>query len=263
MANTRLAVQLFTLRDHCKTEADFIATCKRLKAMGWDAVQVSAIGVHDATVVRQILDDAGLVCCVTHQRPAEAIWESPQTVIDDLNTLGCDYTAVGGYFPKGEDFNEANWHAWIARYNDAAKHYQGTGKRIGYHNHSHEFAKLGGKDDYQSRTAMDLLESELSHDVWFEVDTYWVAHGGGDPAAWIRKFKNRCPVIHVKDMAVTTDRTPYMAEVGVGNLDWPGILAACEEAGVEWYAVEQDTVYRDPFDSLETSLKNLQAMGLK
>jgi sugar phosphate isomerase/epimerase len=53
-----------------------------------------------------------------------------------------------------------------------------------------------------------------------------------------------------------------MAEVGVGNLNWPEILKACREAGVKWYLVEQDECYRDPFDSLETSLKNLREMGL-
>ena len=52
-----------------------------------------------------------------------------------------------------------------------------------------------------------------------------------------------------------------MMEVGAGNLHWPAILNACKTAGVEWYVVEQDTCWRDPFDSLETSLKNLQPDG--
>ena len=54
-----------------------------------------------------------------------------------------------------------------------------------------------------------------------------------------------------------------MAEVGEGNLDWPGILAAAKNAGVQWYIVEQDTCQRDPFESLKISLDNLKAMGLE
>jgi sugar phosphate isomerase/epimerase len=52
-----------------------------------------------------------------------------------------------------------------------------------------------------------------------------------------------------------------MAEVGEGNLNWPAILAACKSAGVEHLLVEQDICYRDPFDSLELSLRNLKEMG--
>ena len=34
------------------------------------------------------------------------------------------------------------------------------------------------------------------------------------------------------------------AEVGEGNLEWPEILQACEEAGIEWYLIEQDVCQR-------------------
>ena len=77
---------------------------------------------------------------------------------------------------------------------------------------------------------------------------------------WINKMKDRMPVIHVKDM-VMEDRTQLMAEVGEGNLNWPGILQACEDANVEWLAVEQDICQRDPFESLAISYNNLKAMG--
>ena len=262
MPDTQLAVQLYTLRDHCKTEDDFAKTCGRLREMGWGAVQVSAVGVEDPKVVRQILDDHGLVCCATHCRPPERIWQDPQGVADELETLGTKHTAVGGYFPKGDEFNESNWSSYVRQFNEGAAKLKALGYHAGYHNHSHEWAKLGGKDDYQSRTAMDLLVEQFSPDVWFEIDVYWVAHAGGNPAAWLKKLRGRLPVIHVKDLAVTSDKEPYMAEVGVGNLDWDSVLGAAKDAGVDWYCVEQDTCYRDPFDSLETSLKFLQGRGL-
>ena len=86
---------------------------------------------------------------------------------------------------------------------------------------------------------------------------------GGDPAAWIRKVAGRIPCVHLKDMGVSNAREPFMMEVGEGNLNWPEILKACKAAGVKWYIIEQDVCYRDPFDSLETSLKNLQQMDAK
>jgi sugar phosphate isomerase/epimerase len=53
-----------------------------------------------------------------------------------------------------------------------------------------------------------------------------------------------------------------MAPVGEGNLDWDGIIAAGEEGGVEWYAIEQDVCRRDPFDCLASSFEFLAAKGL-
>jgi sugar phosphate isomerase/epimerase len=96
-----------------------------------------------------------------------------------------------------------------------------------------------------------------------EIDTYWITHGGGDPAQWIGRCAGRIPCVHFKDMGVGPDRQPRMAEVGEGNLNWPAILIACREADVRWYIVEQDKCYRDPFDSLALSLGNLRQMGLR
>ena len=96
-----------------------------------------------------------------------------------------------------------------------------------------------------------------------EIDTYWVQHGGGDPAAWIRGLKGRAYLVHFKDMAINGHEARY-AERGEGNMNWPAILDACKEAGTQWHIVEQDRTYElDPFDSLGISLKNLKAMGLK
>ncbi|MEM1012383.1 MAG: sugar phosphate isomerase/epimerase [Planctomycetota bacterium] len=262
MPMPKLAVQLYTLRDYCKTEDDLASTAKRLAEQGWPAVQVSAVGVEDPATVRQILDEHGLVCVATHVRPPSSAWETPDQVASDHKTLGCDLTAVGGFFPSAEDATEATWLAWIEQFNDGVAKLKERGVRFGYHNHSHEWAKLGGKDAFEAKRPMDLLVEHVHPDAWFEIDTYWVAHAGGCPAAWLRKLKGRVPLIHVKDLAIDAGRTQYMAEIGVGNLDWNSVMAAADEAGVECYCVEQDTCYRDPFDSLETSLKNLKAMGL-
>ena len=97
-----------------------------------------------------------------------------------------------------------------------------------------------------------------------ELDTYWVQAGGGDPVAWIRKCAGREPLLHLKDMCVTPSREQRFAEIGEGNLNWPDILKAAEQGGVEYYLVEQDQCYeRTPLESLAISCRNLKAMGLK
>jgi len=113
---------------------------------------------------------------------------------------------------------------------------------------------------YDGVTGMDVLLNETdSEAVGFELDLYWVQAGGGSPFDWVRKVAGRMQVIHLKDMAIVS-RAPVFAEVGEGNMDYDGIIEACHENGVEWYVVEQDVCRRDPFESLEISLRNLLKM---
>jgi sugar phosphate isomerase/epimerase len=128
---------------------------------------------------------------------------------------------------------------------------------FGYHNHSFELEKFGDK------TGLRILYDESDPEAFTsEIDTYWIQHGGGDPAAWIRSLKGRAHIVHFKDMTMKGS-TQIMAEVGEGNLNWPAILDACKEAGVRWYIVEQDTCQRSPFESLAISLRNMKKWGLK
>lgn len=252
---SQIACQLYTLRDFCKTPDDIRSTLKKVRQIGYEAVQVSGIGKIDPKELASILQGEGLACCATHV-PLDRMKNEPQAVIDDHQLWGCRYTAIGGFFPK-----EATTQTWLdfARdYNQVVPALGKGGLKIGYHNHSHELAHFDGKP------ALQILLEHLDPSIWMEIDTYWIAHGGGDPIQWIGKVKGRIPCVHLKDMGIRLDRTHYMAEVGNGNLNWPGILEACRNAGVEWYIIEQDHCNgRDPFESIADSLKNLKGMGVK
>lgn len=257
MTQSVIAAQLYTLREFTRTPADIARTLARVRKIGYEAVQVSGTGPIDPHEMAKILQNEGLTCCATHTS-LDRVRDQTQQVIDEQKLWGCAYTAIGGFFPK--DPTRQTWLDFIQQYNEIARRFAGSGVALGYHNHSHELERFEGK------TAMRMLVDDLSSDIWIEIDTYWIAHGGGDPAAWIDRCKGRIPCVHLKDMAIgrsNGDRTQLMAEVGEGNLNWPAILQSCRDAGVQWYIVEQDTCQRDPFESLEISLKNLRQMGLQ
>lgn len=254
--STQLAVQLYTLREYTKTPKEIDQTFKKVKSMGYDAVQCSALGPIDPKELAKLLKDNGLICCATHGG-LDRMRDQTQAVIEEHHLWGCKYTAIGGFFPKAEDYSEALWTKFVADFNAVAAKFDGSGVKIGYHNHSHEFAKVG------SKTAWQILMDGFNPHVWVEVDTYWVQHGGGDPAHWIEANKGRIPCVHLKDMGIKPGTGHYMMEVGQGNLNWDRVLQACRNVGVEWYIVEQDTCYRDPFESLKISLDFLKARGFK
>jgi sugar phosphate isomerase/epimerase len=65
-------------------------------------------------------------------------------------------------------------------------------------------------------------------------------------------------------MAMAPGREQRFAPIGEGNLNWPAILEACEEGGVEWYLVEQDLCYdTDPFEAMAISYRNMRSWGLE
>lgn len=254
MSKSQIACQMYTLRDFTKTPADIAKTLARVKKIGYDAIQISAFGPIDPKELANILKNEGLTCCATHIS-LERMRDQTQQVIEEHRLWGCKYTAIGGFFPKMPVTQD--WLNFAEQYNAIAARFDGSGISIGYHNHSHELGKFDGK------LALQILLEKLSPSIWFEIDTYWIAHGGCDPVEWINKVRGRIPCVHLKDMGIALDRKQVMLEVGEGNLNWPAILQACKQAGVQWYIVEQDNCNgRDPFESIAISLKNLKQMGI-
>jgi sugar phosphate isomerase/epimerase len=252
MPNTAIAAQLYTLRDFLKTPEDIASTLHRVAEIGYGAVQLSSVGPIEPAELRAICDREGLTICANHT-PWEQLRDDLDAVIAENEVYGCRHTAIP--IPP-ESMRNAEGYAQLAREASVvAQKAKERGLVIGYHNHSFEFEK------YDGRTGLEILYSESTADLTAEIDTYWVQHGGGDPAWWLRRVAGRSPLVHLKDL-VMRGREQLMAEVGEGNLNWPAILDACKDAGVEWYIIEQDHCQRDPFESLAISLRNLKAMGI-
>ena len=252
---SKLAVQMYTLRNHTKTAADLANTLQRVREIGYPAVQMSAIGAMngdqpevDAAMARKMLDDNGLQCIATH-RPWDNFLRDVEAEIDFHKTLGCDYTAVGGVpgdFPNTcEGYREFLRQARpvIARLKEA-------GIRFGHHNHSLEFYR----PERHGQTLEDILIDEGGEDLFLELDLYWIEHAGLNCVRILERSRGRVPVIHLKDKEVLEGKNETrMAPIGEGTMDWDGILEGCRQADVEWYAVEQDQCFRDEFDCLASS----------
>ena len=259
---SKLAVQLYTVREHVTTTTDLAASLKKIADIGYRAVQVSAVKAFeteiDAPTLRKMLDDHGLKCIATH-RSWDRLAGATSEEIDLHHALGCDYTAIGG-IPQsyGADHAEG-YRRFLADSKPVIAALKAAGIRFGHHNHSHEFVRVTPD---KPQTLWDILIDEGGPDYFLEADLYWVWHAGVDPAALVRHCTGRVPVIHLKDKEVVAKEGPVIAAIGEGNLPWTSILPACEESGVEWYAVEQDTCRRDPFDCLRSSFDYLSSFGL-
>ena len=138
-----------------------------------------------------------------------------------------------------------------ARLNQAAELGARHGIRVGYHNHWWEL-----ESSIESTTGLEFFAGLLDPDVVLEVDTYWAATGGADPAALLDRLGSRVVAVHLKDGPKTLDTKAQMP-AGQGAMDVPGVIAAARsmEVGV----IEFDDYAGDIFAGLAESLAFVRA----
>ena len=248
-----IGAQLYTLRDFLRTTDDIRATLKKVRELGYTTVQLSGHGAGTPQEIARFAGEAEVAIVATHIS-YERIRDDVEAVVAEHRLWNCRHVGIGG---MPADYRNAGGFArFAAEASRVARPLIDAGLTFSYHNHSFELERFGG------RTGLEILAAESDPEVFsFELDTYWIQHGGGNPVSWLRRLNGRMHLVHLKDMAMSGSRQLF-AEVGEGNLEWGPILDACREAGIEHFLVEQDQCLRDPFESLEISLKNLRAMGL-
>ncbi len=247
MAGIGIALQLYTVRE--PAAKDLIGTLKRARQIGFEYVQWSGMPDLRADQIRDALDAAGLTAVAAHV-DVEAFERDYEASVEFWKTAGVSDVAPGGMMNDCKDSLEV-WLRGAKRLDALGARLREDGMRLGYHNHSFEFGTFPG----DARCKLDILYQETAPaNLYAELDVAWVQVGGADPAAYLRKYAGRCPVIHVKDLAAEPRAgRPWFTPLGQGVLDWDDVFAACADAGVEWAVYEQDTHDGDPLDSVSAS----------
>lgn len=249
----KAGVQMYTLRDFCKSVSDTAATLKKVKEMGYNVVQISGVSEpEDVNEMKKLLDDNGLFGCSTHTS-YQRIVEETDKVIEEHKILGCEAVVCPG-LPK-ELHNKEGYLKVAKDFEKAIQKIKENGLILGYHNHGIEFERYDGKPGLEI-----LIES--CDGLEAEIDTYWVQFGGGDPSFWIEKFSGRVSETHFKDMGIIENQQ-VMPPIGEGNLNWERIVESCKKAGVKYCLVEMDRSTIDPFDALKISLENMKKWGIE
>lgn len=247
----KIGAQLFTVRDYCTNLDDMADTLARVAEMGYTVVQVSGVCAYEPAWMQEQLKKNGLQCAITHT-PPDRMMADPQAVIADHNVMDCRYIGIGGY-----PINDCGIKLFVKKFRPVAQQYVAAGKLLMYHNHDWEFSKLPGSTEV---VLEELAQAMEPGEMGFTLDTYWAQNAGADPAAWLRRLAGRVSCVHLKDM----DYGHKMAPLGLGNMNFSGILSACEDAGTQYLLVEQDDSNgRDPLDCLRISYDYLAARGLK
>ena len=246
-----MALQLYTMRDPAKK--DLTDMLKKVREMGWEYVQWSGMPNLPAGKIRAELDAAGLKVIAAHTaiEPFEKDFDAN---VQFWKTVGSKDLAPGGMMNDCKATLE-DWLKGAHRLDALGAKLRAAGLRLSYHNHQFEFETFPG----DNRRKLDILmEATKPGNLCAELDLAWALAAGVDPAAYIRKYKGRCPVVHAKDIVLAKNgRKQQLKPLGQGDQNWPEIFAAGDEAGIEWYVYEQDNGEGSPFDFAHASYEFL------
>lgn len=246
----RLALQLFTLRRLGLPFEALVATAGAAGYAGVELVGDPGLGPGEA---RRMLDAAGVTVCSNHV-PLPALEEDPEAVASFNLALGNDVVVVPWLPPELRPRDRDGWQALGARLGLLGRELRPRGLRLLYHNHDFELL------DVEGRTGLDwMLESAAPDDLGLEPDLGWLRRAGRDPERWLERHAQRCPRVHVKDVAAPADADTEggWRDVGAGTLNWHRLLPACRRAGAEWLVVEHDEP-SDPTGSARRSAAYLR-----
>ncbi|WP_010677090.1 sugar phosphate isomerase/epimerase family protein [Bacillus timonensis] len=251
MRKVPVAVQMYTLRDEC--EQDFFGTLKRVAELGFDGVELAGYGGYSVLEVKGMLDKLGLKVAGNHV-PLEELQTNLDRVIEDQKILRNQYVVCPYLFPHQR--SEEDYQSLVPFLNKAGEICHQEGLTLCYHNHDFELEPLS-----DGRKALDTIFMDTNPEyVKAEFDVYWLTKADDNPVEWLKRYQNRTPLVHLKDM--TLDEEKFFAELGTGGVDLQAILGRAEENEVKWWIIEQDASRRDPFESIEMSIQYLKKAGL-
>lgn len=248
MENIKLGVQLYTLRDYCKTAEDLEETLKFLQSIGCNVIQISGIGDIHPEKVAELVDKYSMEVCVTH-KPYDRMKNDLESLCAEHDLIKCNNIGIG-CMPGSVHETYEGVTGFIAKCNEIIANMKKYGKTLHYHNHALEFEVYDGERTFE-RLIKDVPE------IRFIPDTYWLQVGGVDPATYLKKLDGRVDVCHFKDLRIVNNKQQF-AECGTGNLDLGACYRACRDIGVKYIVIEQDLCYdKHPYDSVKIGFEGL------
>lgn len=251
-----IGLQLYTVRN--LLPKDFDGTLAQVRAAGYTVVEAAGYFDRTAMQFRAAMDKAGLRCVSTHHNLKQLTTEFDKWK-DYAHELGLEYiicsSSIGLHNSAGATPTLADWHKVADDFNRVGEKVKAAGMTFGVHNHTPEFAVIGGKLVYD-----ELLRRTDPKYVVFEMDAGWVFASGHDPVAYLRRNPQRFPLMHVKDMTKGPNGQIHATEMGRGDVHYARILRAA--TGLKYYFIEQEEFDIDPIQALRIDADYMRKLNV-
>ena len=246
----RIGLELYSVRDAMHRDPE--RTLAAVRAMGYTDVELLwSFGNFGRTTeqVRASLDREGLRAPSAHISPIMLFvgWERSLAI---AHRLGHEYLIVPSF--TGETSRTLDdWREWADRFNTAGAAARRAGIWLAFHNEADHMTPIDGTvpyDVFVARTDPTVVRHQL--------DVGNMVIGGGDPFAYLQRYRDRYWSFHLKD--VVADRS-HDTELGTGTLDFRRLLAAVPDIDHKFCYVEQEGA-ADPLASAKQDYEFLKKL---
>lgn len=165
---------------------------------------------------------------------------APEQVVKKAKSYGATYVMCAWIPHEGYNFGIVDTKKAVEVFNRAGKILRDNGLKLAYHAHGFEFRP------YKDGTLFDYMAENAKY-FDFEMDVYWVHHGGEDPLKLLRKYPSKFILLHLKDMEKGTkkDNTGHAdvetnVVLGTGEVDIAGVVAEAKKMGIKYMFIEDE-----------------------
>lgn len=240
----RVGLELYAVRHAMSKDPE--GTLAAVAAAGYKDVELlwsfGNFG-RSTTQVKQALDNNGLRAPSAHMDPIQLFvgWERS---LDTAKALGHQYLIVPS-FPEETSKTLDDWREWADRFNAAGAVARRHDIWLAFHNEPNHMPTIDGQIPYD--VFIERLDPSVTR---LQLDVGNMLMGGGDPMAYLQKYKDRYWSFHLKDVPADRKSDTYL---GDGIFDFKRFLAAVPNLSQKPAYVEHES----PADELEAARKNI------
>ena len=252
-----VCIQLYSVRDLLKSDADLEPVLKQLAEMGYTSVEAANYndgkfyGMAPADF-KALVEKYGMSVLSSHT--TRALTDEELAKGDLTEALAWWDKCIADHKAAGMKYIVTPWmsvpktikdlQTYCDYYNEVGKRCREAGLKYGYHNHNHEFQKVEGKEvmlDY-------MLQHTNPENVFFQMDVYWVVRGQSSPVDYFTKYPGRFTMLHIKDHR----------EIGQsGMVGYDAIFRNADKAGTQDIVAEIEQYSCPVMESVKQSLDYL------
>jgi sugar phosphate isomerase/epimerase len=227
----RFGLQLYTLRDDMPKDPRGIL--KQVASFGYKQIESYEGGQgmfwgmgHKG--FKQYMDELGMSIVSSHcDMNKDFERKAAEAAEIGMKYLICPYL--------GKQKSLDDYKRYADTFNQKGEICRKNGIRFAYHNHDYSFEKMDGQ--YPQQIMMDMTNKDT---VDYEMDIYWVVVAGENVENWLKDYKNRFRLCHIKDRAKGAVDGNASVNLGTGSIDFSKLLRSAMDNGMQYFVVEQE-----------------------
>jgi sugar phosphate isomerase/epimerase len=250
-----IGLQLYSLRSDMKK--DVPGTLAAVGEMGYKFVETAGYGDGkiyglDPVEFKKLCKKNGLQVLGAHSGQAVPTKEKWDETMEWWDTCIAAHKKAGVKWIVQPFMDKVGYESLdgVKRYceyfNAVGEKCNAAGIRFGYHNHDKEFTTV-----FEGKPVYDwMMELTDPKKVMFQLDLYWIDHGGKSALDYFDKYPGRFDLWHIKDEK----------ELGAsGKMDFATTFTERKKSGAKYGIVEVERYDFKPLVSVEKSLDYLKA----